>query len=106
MGEPSWWHIKFDIPSRTEIMTELREMSDTIMATLEDIEAQIAQANAATNDIAGDIQQLKERLDSVITNIQGQIDEQVQGKLQEVSDALTPLVNRLENVAAGDTSPQ
>lgn len=73
------------------------------MAKLDEIKAQVAQANAATNDIASDIQQLKAQLDSAIGNIQGQIDQAVSGQLQEVSDALTPLVSRLESVASGET---
>lgn len=85
-------------------MAAMREMRNTIMATLDDIKAQIAQANTATNDIANDIKQLKQQLDSAISNIQGQIDDQIQGKLQEVSDALTPLVSRLEDVASGETN--
>jgi uncharacterized protein YukE len=103
MGEPRWWHVKLDIPSREETITLLREMGNQIMATLQEIKDQIAQANAATNDIAGDIQQLKAQLDSAIGNIQGQIDAAIQGQLQEVSDALSPLVTRLEDVASGQT---
>lgn len=76
------------------------------MAKLDEIKAQIASANAATNDIASDIQQLKAQLDAAISNIQSQIDEAAQGQLQEVSDALTPLVTKLENVASGDTGTE
>lgn len=76
------------------------------MAKLDEIKAQIAQANTATNDIANDIQQLKAQLDSAISNIQSQIDEAAQGQLQEVSDALQPLVTRLESVASGDTGTE
>lgn len=105
MDQPRWWSAEFDIPSRSEIMSALREMRNTIMATLDDIKAQIAQCNTATNDIAGDIKQLKSQLDSAISSIQGQVDEAVQAKLQEASDALSPLVTRLESVASGETDP-
>ena len=76
------------------------------MAKLDEIKAQIAEANEDTNTIARRIDQLKEQLDSVISNIQGQVDQAVQGQLQEVSDALAPLVTKLENVATGETGTE
>lgn len=76
------------------------------MAKLDEIKAQIAAANEDTNTIARNIDQLREQLNSAISNIQGQIDEAAQGQLQEVSDALAPLVTKLENVASGDTTTE
>lgn len=81
------------------VMDLIKETGDKIMATLDDIKAQIAQANESTNDIASDIRALKTQLDQAISSAQGQVDAQVQEQLQQVSDALQPLVTRLEDVA-------
>lgn len=96
MGMESSW---FKITGLAAVMMQIKQTGDMIMATLEDIQAQVAQANAATNDIANDIRSLKEQLDTALQSTAGQVDEQVQAQLDQVSQALDPLVNKLEAVA-------
>jgi chromosome segregation ATPase len=83
------------------IFVLIKKTGDQIMAKLDEIKAQIAQANEATNNIAEDINLLKQKLDAAIANSDGAL----QSQLQEVSDALAPLVTRLQDVA-GQTPPE
>jgi len=100
-----WWHTTFDLPSRTEIRHWLASMKREIMATLADVQAQIQQANDATNDIASDVERLKSDLDAALASAQGQVDAAVAEQLQAVSDGLSPLVSRLQDVASGTENP-
>lgn len=70
-----------------------------IMATLEEVQAQVTAAGEATNNIAADVQRLKDQIDSILAGEQGRIDAAVQAALQQVSDGLAPLVTQLQGVA-------
>jgi ABC-type transporter Mla subunit MlaD len=76
--------------------TNVRRM----MATLEEVQAQVASADEATNNIANDVAGLKSKLDAAIADTQGQVAQGVSDALQAVSDGLGPVVDKLQGVAA------
>lgn len=79
----------------------------SIMATLAEINAKLVEADEATNNIAADVQGLKEKLDEAIADTAGQVDAAVTAALQAVSDGLNPVVSKLQTVAAAtdDSEP-
>lgn len=79
---------------------ELPSLIRRIMATLEEVQAQVTAAGEATNNIAADVQRLKDQIDSILAGEQGRIDAAVQAALQQVSDQMTPLVTQLQGVAS------
>lgn len=101
MGVESSW---FKITGLAAVMVQIKQTGDQIMTALEDIQVQIGQINTATNDIADDIKGLKQQLDEAITS--GDVEAQVEEKLRVVSDALAPIVTRLEDVASQTDTTQ
>jgi hypothetical protein len=101
MGVESGW---FRLTGIAAVMVLVKQTGDQIMTALEDIQVQIGQINTATNDIADDIKGLKEQLDQAITS--GDVEAQLEEKLRTVSDALAPLVTRLEDVASQTDTTQ
>lgn len=81
-------------------VNRILKAQEYIMATLEDIQVQLAAAGEATDNIAADVQGLKDKLDAALADNQGKIDEAVAASLQEVSDGLAPVVAQLQGVAA------
>lgn len=75
--------------------TRVRE----IMATQQEINDQLAEIGGALDNIAGDVQGLKTRLDRALESTQGQVDAAVQAELQAVSDGLAPIVQKAKELA-------
>lgn len=84
----------------TTIPAKITQLERSVMATQQEIQAQLDEANNSTNNIAEDVARLKERLDQALADNSAELDAAVSSALQEVSDGLTPLVSRLQGVAA------
>lgn len=91
------WRDLIALPRRVARMDTNME---AVMATLDDVKAQLAEANSATDNIADDVSRLKDKIDQAIADTQGQVDAAVSAALQEVSDELGGHVSRLQAVAA------
>jgi hypothetical protein len=91
------WRDLIALPRRVARMDTNME---AVMATLDDVKAQLAEANSATDNIADDVSRLKDKIDQAIADTQGQVDAAVSAALQEVSDGLGGHVSRLQAVAS------
>lgn len=78
----------------------MEQLEGVILATKDQVLAQIADAKSATDNVAGDVSRIKAKLDGIISDNQGAIDGAVSAALQDVSDGLAPLVTQLQGVAA------
>jgi hypothetical protein len=85
-----YWKDLFQLPTNVR----------SVMATIEEVQAQVTEANEATDNIANDLSGLKGKLDQAIADTQGQVDAAVSDALQQVSDGMAPLVSKLQGVAS------